>query len=77
MTAIRFIQLLCEGCQTSVYPPLAPAPDMTAGELRASAAAVGWEVLRHTKGRDICPPCRVREINDAAATFVEIPGASR
>lgn len=69
MTSIRFVQLRCEAPKcTAVYPPL-PAADMTAGALRVDAAKVGWEVLRGTKGRDLCPPCRVREINAAAGTL--------
>lgn len=71
MTSLRFVQLSCEACPAT-YPPL-PAPDMTAGALRVDAARVGWEVLRGTKGRDLCPPCRVKEINAAAGTLMPMP----
>lgn len=64
MTAIYFIQLACQAGCGATFPP-SPAADTTAGELRARAEDAGWEVLRHTKGRDLCPHCRIKEIADA------------
>lgn len=64
MASQRFAQLQCDGC-TATYPEQ-PVPK-TAKALRVDAAQAGWEVLRHTTGRDFCPPCRVREIETAVA----------
>lgn len=68
MTSIRFVQLQCEVCITVTYPAQ-PAAERTARDVRADAAHAGWEVLRGTKGRDVCPPCRVHEIETAAGTL--------
>lgn len=72
MTAIRSIRLECDcGCahlsthDCEVQFPGGPI-DASAGQIREQAAAKGWEVLRHTKGRDLCPPCRIAEIRVAA-----------
>jgi hypothetical protein len=62
MTAIFTVQIVC-GCG-AVFPP-APVAG-TAKAVRVDAAAVGWEVQRHTTGRDVCPPCRIAAINSAA-----------
>lgn len=65
MTVRRFVQLVCQGQCGAVYPP-APAPDIGARELRSAAGAVGWEVMHGSKGQDMCPPCRIYEINRLA-----------
>lgn len=68
MTAVFTVHLTCEcgcnhlvdhGCHVSF--PDRPA-EQTAKGVREDAAAKGWETLRHTKGRDVCPPCRIAEI---------------
>lgn len=76
MTSQRFVQLRCDNC-TARYPAQ-PAADKTAKQVRAEAAHAGWEVLRHTTGRDRCPPCRVREIQTAAGVLpVAVADATR
>lgn len=76
MTAERTIQLACDcpgphpdshTCQVT-YPPR-PA-EGTAKDLRADAEAAGWQVVQHTTGEDICPPCRIARIEAAARSAV-------
>jgi hypothetical protein len=78
MASTFTVQLKCDcscrhvgahGCLGSF--PDRPA-ETTARELRAQAKEKGWEVLRHTKGRDVCPPCRIVEIR--AASEIALPG---
>lgn len=71
MTSVFTVQLMCEcGCThlsshgCDVKYPAKPA-EGSAKELRARAATKGWETLRGTKGRDVCPPCRIAEISAA------------
>jgi hypothetical protein len=72
MTAVRTISLTCDcGCGSTsahrchaTYPPK-PAPG-TAKDLRADAASKGWQVVQHTSGEDVCPPCRIAKIRAAA-----------
>ena len=74
MTAKFTVQLMCEcalctsisqhGCHVSF--PSRPE-EKHARDLRAIAKDQGWEVLRHTTGRDVCPPCRIAEISQKAA----------
>lgn len=72
MTAERTVQLLCEcpctrdqnhGCDV-VYPT-SPASS-TATDLRDEAAKRGWQVVKSSTGSDVCPPCRIAEIKQAA-----------
>lgn len=78
MTAVRMLQLTCDcscahltdhGCHVR-FPDRPMEGD--ARDVRAEAAAKGWEVLRHTKGRDVCPPCRIVEIQRVSG--IELPG---
>lgn len=63
MTAKHVIYLSCEleydGCQHN-YP--AKPVEGTVGALRKEARDAGWETLKNTAGRDVCPPCRIVEI---------------
>lgn len=67
MTAVRFVQLTCQGqpsCSRK-YPP-SPKAETTATALREEAVGVGWEVMRGKFGQDVCPQCRVHAIEQAA-----------
>lgn len=72
MTSVFTVQLGCDCacCHVGTHGCLVNFPDRPAEtgarELREQAKAKGWEVLRHTKGRDVCPPCRIVEIRAAA-----------
>lgn len=81
MTAQRFIQLHCEcGCTgptrtrhacSRVYPPL-PSTEPTVKAVRESARTAGWETMRNTTGRDLCPQCRIAEIQAATADINQL-----
>lgn len=75
------VQLSCDcacahlgthGC--AVKFPVRPA-ETSARDLRVEAAGKGWEVLRGTKGRDVCPACRIAEIRDASGVGEPTGGA--
>lgn len=41
-----------------------PAVPGTARASRKVAVDHGWEVVKGNHGRDVCPPCRIREIRE-------------
>lgn len=75
VSTVHFLQLACEAPECVHRFPEHPVHAISKGgvrgyanevasvaELRADAASKGWETKRHTQGRDLCPPCRVAEI---------------
>ena len=77
MSTVHTIRLKC-GCDCAhlnvhgcaVFYPDRPI-EASAKEIREQAAAVGWETKRHTRGTDMCPPCRIVAIRDAAGMAKE------
>lgn len=60
MTALHLAQLSCDVHKAHHYPhePVA----MPVRELRKRAEAEGWEVMHGSRGRDVCPEDRIKEI---------------
>lgn len=76
MSTLHYLQLACEQPKCPTRFPAEPMPHAVKGVraatdteavagvpvLRVMAAEQGWETKVHTKGRDLCPPCRIAEI---------------
>lgn len=58
------------GCEV-FFPDCRPIEDVGAKEIRELAGAKGWETMRHTRGRDVCPACRIVAIRIAAGIAEE------
>lgn len=63
MTAVFTTQIQCDRDPAHVYPDT-PVRDAKAKNLRTDASAVGWDIQRGNKGRDVCPPCRIEEFRE-------------
>lgn len=65
MTARHLVELICANyAQCGRTFPLSedgPAEGLV-GPLRDLASAAGWEVMNGKHGRDMCPACRIDEI---------------
>jgi hypothetical protein len=64
MTALHPIALSCDGNCGTTYPVEGPTiSEPTVGSLRAAAVSAGWSVMAGKHGKDMCPACRIAEIN--------------
>jgi hypothetical protein len=46
-----------------------------ARKLRENAAVIGWEVMRGAHGKDVCPPCRIGDIQAAERSSRDMPAS--
>lgn len=77
MTVHHLTQLSCAKNPAHVYPD-PPAEDTTVKDLRKLAEDAGWEVGRSGgAGREVCPDCRIEEIQQAKAGKRTPPAPSR
>jgi hypothetical protein len=78
MTAVHAVYLKCElklRVCTGRFPETESRPaETTVKRVREMAAAAGWEVKSGNHGRDVCPPCRIQEIQTKAGQLaLELP----
>lgn len=62
MTAVFTVHIVC-ACG-STYPD--KPKESTAKDIRAEAEKRGWQVMHGSHGSDVCPACRIKDIEARA-----------